>query len=644
MIFRNSDFIRKLMLSMLTAVLLSSASASAARVLFFPAEHGNPDIRKRLELACRFYGIDLLNGATAEDADTPTATVIEAAALANLYRADIPTDESRGLLIAGINSRISPDVLSRWTGEVIVPVSSVIQNKADASVLVSEERQDFSAELAGQRLAVDIAEGFQLPADIGTPLLSYENRNALFSVSGNICLLADLAVDDPPDTFIWFYDRGFFAEIAPYMMFLRNAFGEYGWHAAGDFANLTIDDPWLRESYGNLRFDELLEEMDRADFHTTIAYIPWNYDRPSSTNVIQLFRNNPDRFSLCVHGNNHDHREFYSYEPKPDAAWPARPFPEQEADIRQGLARIEAFEDFSGLPVDRVMVFPHDIAPDRTLELLKKYNFKATSNVGKVPLDSPVPEDPLFWLRRVTDRYGGGLAALDRTEPANRTTADIAVDLFLDNPVLFVEHLRFFSDSRAAFNSFARQVNRLQSDIEWVGLGTLTDHLYLLRKEEDGIWGVRSFSPDIILNNPDDEPRRYRILKKDDGGIPIRQVSVDDRYVDFFRCSDNRIEIEITIPPQEERRVRIVYENDFVAADEDLAKRDLQVNMLRFLSGVRDQYLTAGPLGAAVDRFYYDTNLYHFGMKALFLIAAVLLLIPTVLFFVIRKKMRRHDA
>ena len=70
-----------------------------------------------------------------------------------------------------------------------------------------------------------------------------------------------------------------FSNAAPVVTFLRYAAGDRAWHAAGRYANLTIDDPWLIEPYGNLNYRALATEMDKHDFHTTIAFIPWNFDR-----------------------------------------------------------------------------------------------------------------------------------------------------------------------------------------------------------------------------------------------------------------------------------------------------------------------------------------------------------------------------
>ena len=79
-----------------------------------------------------------------------------------------------------------------------------------------------------------------------------------------------------------------FAEVAPEMIFAKYGAGERGWHALHHDANLTIDDPWLREPYGHLDYNKLLTEMERHNFHTTIAFIPWNYDR-SEQQVVALF-------------------------------------------------------------------------------------------------------------------------------------------------------------------------------------------------------------------------------------------------------------------------------------------------------------------------------------------------------------------
>jgi hypothetical protein len=67
------------------------------------------------------------------------------------------------------------------------------------------------------------------------------------------------------------------------------------------YANIIIDDPLLRENYGYLNYRKLLDLMDKHNFFSTIAFIPWNYKR-TDKKIAALFKERPDRFSLCVHG------------------------------------------------------------------------------------------------------------------------------------------------------------------------------------------------------------------------------------------------------------------------------------------------------------------------------------------------------
>ncbi len=83
--------------------------------------------------------------------------------------------------------------------------------------------------------------------------------------------------------------RNNFFEIAPLIIFLKYFLKEYVWHCTSYYANLTIDDPWLIEPYGYLDYEALLKEMKKHNFHTTIAFIPWNYDR-NKKDVISLFK------------------------------------------------------------------------------------------------------------------------------------------------------------------------------------------------------------------------------------------------------------------------------------------------------------------------------------------------------------------
>jgi len=423
------------------------------------------------------------------------------------------------------------------------------------------------------------------------------------------------------------FNTSLFFQIAPLMIFIKYAYSDRCWHSAKNYANLIIDDPWLIEPYGQLNYKGLYAEMQNAHFHTTIAFIPWNYDQ-SKPHVVSLFRNHPERLSICIHGNNHDHYEFYKYETGPGDPWPAKPLNTQEANIKQALARMEKFRTMTGISYDKVMVFPHGIAPAKTLGLLKKYNFLATVNAENFPLGSYEPKDSSFLLRPVTLNFEN-FPSLKRYSP-NRTQAEIAIDLFLDNPLIFYAHHDFFQNGIDAFDKTANMVNKIQPDIVWQSLGYIAQHLYLEKLRDDGNYDVKTFSSNFILENIHRNDLVYFVRKEEDFSIPIKQVTVDGQPFSYKKNGNNLI-LEVFVPAGESRNVVIEYENSLDISSVDVSKNDPRINRLRKLSDFRDMTLSKNVFGRVFTRVYYDTGLYKFGLIRL----AVILLIFFVLFVVI---------
>jgi len=440
----------------------------------------------------------------------------------------------------------------------------------------------------------------------------------------------EICTYDSPKESIWQYQRHHFFEIAPLMIFIKYAYGDRCWHSAKNYANLIIDDPWLIEPYGQLNYKGLYEEMQNSHFHTTIAFIPWNYDR-SKPDVVSLFHNHPEGLSICIHGNNHDHYEFYKYETGPGDPWPAKPLNTQEANIKQALARMEKFRSMTGISYDKVMVFPHSIAPAKTLGLLKKYNFLATVNAENVPLGSNEPKDSSFLLRPVTLNFEN-FPSLKRYSP-NRTQVEIAIDVFLDNPIIFYVHHNFFQNGVDSFNKTANMVNKIQPDIIWQSLGYISQHLYLEKLRDDGNYDVKTFSSNFILENIYQNDLVYFVRKEEDFSIPIKQVTVDGQPFSYKKYGNNLI-LEVFIPAGESRHIVIEYENSLDISSIDVSKNDPRINRLRKTSDFRDITLSKNVFGRVFTRVYYDTGLYKFGLIRLAVILLILFVLVIIISFV----------
>lgn len=396
------------------------------------------------------------------------------------------------------------------------------------------------------------------------------------------------------------------------LVFMRHIAGETAWHAPGWFANLTIDDPWLLDAYGHFDYARILEQMALANYHTTIAFVPWNYDR-SERDAVEIVKANPQRFSVCVHGNNHNHREFYRYEAQPGDQEKPCSLAEQTAHIRQALRRMELFTAQTDIPYEPVMVFPHAIAPTETLAVLKSYNFLATANSGHVPLGAEPPSDPTFAFCNLSLDYAN-FASFNRFAPApdpyapkGRTLADIALDGFLQNPLLFFIHHEFYSEGPQAFNSYAQQVNQQIPEVRWVGLAEVARHAYRLRQAgPKNHYQVEVFSREIRLYNHSEQTRHYQIRKAENFQFPLSRVQLNGADYEYQATAD-AILVNLQLAPQAEALLSILYQspelNDTVPN-----KASWRINLLRYLSDFRDLFVYTHPKGMAFIQAYYQVK------------------------------------
>jgi len=434
------------------------------------------------------------------------------------------------------------------------------------------------------------------------------------------------------------YNTQHFSKIVPIMMFLRYSCRDECWHREIDYANLTIDDPFLMEPYGNLSFKRLLKEMETHNFHTTIAFIPWNYDR-SNPKVVRLFLDYPDRYSIAIHGNNHDHYEFYKYNKVP--------LKEQENDIIEALSRMNKFKELTEIPYDKVMVFPHGIAPAKTLELLKRNDFVATVNNQDVPLETKRPQSTFYGIEPAIMDYAN-FAVLKRYSTqgyriwsfkkakSGIEVAPYAFDLFIDKPVLIVAHQDFFFSGIDAFNSTADTINNLAGEIKWTGLGNILKRLHLEKTNDDGSVDVRMYGSKLVLSNKSGSERIYRIRKKEILNVPISKVTINGVQASYVVENDT-LKVDEVIPPGDSIELAIIYNEEIpsivdfpTGSFRNIRKSGFRVWILRRFSDLRDIYLSTNRPGRAIISLCYihrRTALGIAGICGIIVISLILLAI-----------------
>jgi hypothetical protein len=390
--------------------------------------------------------------------------------------------------------------------------------------------------------------------------------------------------------------RPAFSSVAPWILFLKGAAGPFAWHLEGRYANLTIDDPRLVEPYGNMSYETLARQMEVHRFHTTIAFIPWNYNR-NDAQALDIVRRHPDQFSICLHGNNHVHREFGDYA--------NHPLVTQIEDLKQGVARMEEFHRATGIPYDRFMVFPHGVPPQATFDALKVYGFLGTANSLNVPLDGKFPTDPLFLLRPYTTDYAGILSLSRLSVEAPVSGVDLAILSFLNDPILLYGHQAAFRNGAARLLSAVDAVNRIAPGTEWMSLGTLARHLYELRQVAPARFEVKPLAKEISIRNNLPVTAEFDVIVMPPSrGEHVSEILCDRRPVDLRRSKSGDT-VMLMLASGQERLISMRYSDEASITKVDLRASEPSVYLLRHISEIRDQWISVHSWGqAAVDGYY----------------------------------------
>ena len=608
-----------------------------AQVLYVDITDDPTGSYKILEATCRFYGLETFKLIFKQDSlqdieasvfeeDEIKAVVMSADSLMSVEKTDLFSmfshlqDLEIPLMIIEASSNTDSKLLKNLSNNKILGIAKASDLSAQSIKKISELK-NYAHNMAGLEFAFEneAVNYFLLDDPDGVESIIY-----IMDARSEDCFPFFVKVSVKSQE-IFFLACGQISGSSslsqytlPIMMFLRRACGPRCWHSPNHFANLTIDDPWLTESYGYLNYNKLCND-NHVKCHTTIGFIPWNYDR-SESNVVKLFKNNLGKLSICIHGNNHDHYEFYKYETDISDPWPAKPLDIQEYNIKQALARMEKHRQLAGLDYEKVMIFPHSIAPEKTLSLLKKYNFLATMNAVNVPLGVEKPKDPLFDLRSVSLEFEN-FPSFRRYSP-ERSEFKIALDLFLDNPLLFYAHHDYFKKGMDVFDETAEVVNRIEPDIKWKSLGYIAKHYYLERLRDDGNYDVKAFTNHFIVENKHEKDISYYIQKEEDFSIPIRQVTVNGEPYSYVK-KDNQLILKLFIPRNESCEVFIEYENGLDIESMDISKNDAQINRLRKISDFRDMVLSKNFIGRFIIDVYYDTGFYKYGLRGVVVVSLV---------------------
>ena len=269
-----------------------------------------------------------------------------------------------------------------------------------------------------------------------------------------------------------------FSGLAPLLFFLRDC-GISAWQTPLRAANIVIDDPDLKESYGFIDPKTLAQWVDKLDCAVSIGFIPWNFKR-TSPSVVELFRSRWPRLSLCVHGCDHVEAEFCGN------------VSSSRQLIALALDRMERLSRNTGLSYDKVMVFPRGEFSGSAMQALQESSFLAGVNTELIDIqaDRGVPAGQL--LQPAITSYSGFPLFLRR--PADEPIANFALDLLLGKPCLVGMHHDYFREGFEPLVNLVNSLNGLDPELSWSNLETIVSRTYSVRTNAESHHDVRLFS------------------------------------------------------------------------------------------------------------------------------------------------------
>jgi hypothetical protein len=428
---------------------------------------------------------------------------------------------------------------------------------------------------------VDSSDFFHTDGESLTPLIAGEDRAAFLKLNCNglpVFVSSERLIDIDAELTTFNFDvRDHFFSAVPLVSYIRWAFPQSSWHAPEISACLVIDDPLLKPTHGFVDFQELLALMKRHNFSTNIAFIPWNWTR-SVPGVVRLFRENPEHFSLSVHGCDHTRAEFGS--------------PSQQRHYwkaRQALDRMDRHKAATGISHDPVMVFPQGVFSEAAMSALKRTNLIASVNNDIVSAD---PHPRAITISDVWDiavmRYPFPL--FTRRYPWEGIE-NFAFDALLGKPAISIIHHDYCSDDCARLVNFIQQVNALQCAPTWRNLGDVVRRSYRQRGVSTGAVEVEMYGTELRIENRSDQPKHFLIKRRECEASAIQQVCTDDQEI-AWKQEDECINFEIDLQAGENRVIKIKF-HDLAEKErnEDNLPYRFKTMLRRYLCEMRDNYV-----------------------------------------------------
>jgi hypothetical protein len=373
--------------------------------------------------------------------------------------------------------------------------------------------------------------------------------------------------------------REHFLSAVPLVLYIKWAFAETCWSAPEANACLVIDDPLLKPTHGFVNFQELLSLMKRHKFTTNIAFIPWNWRR-SAPEVVQLFKENPESYSISVHGCDHTRAEFGSSNQQ-RLYW----------KFQEALERMNRHQSTTGIRYDPVMVFPQGIFSEAAMSALKHTDLIAAVNNDVVPTG---PHRRALMISELWDIAVMGyrdFPIFTRRYPWEGIE-NFAFDALLGKPAIAVIHHDYCSDHCVRLVDFIERLNALKCPPTWRSLGEALRRSYRQRELSSQEVELEMYAAELRIENRFGQPKRFLIRRRECEPSAIQEISDGSGSV-TWSSMNGYINFEIELKAGESRIVRIkFYRLPGNGYRGDNLPYRFKATLRRYLCEIRDNYVT----------------------------------------------------
>lgn len=423
---------------------------------------------------------------------------------------------------------------------------------------------------------------FHTDGSAASPLIAAGNKAAFLKLTCNgvpVFISSERLIDIDAELTSQNFDvREHFLSAVPLVLYIKWAFAETCWNAPEANACLVIDDPVLKPRHGFVDFRELLSLMKRHNFSTNIAFIPWNWWR-TAPEVVRLFKENPENYSVSVHGCDHTRAESGTSD-RQRLYW----------KTQQALERMSRHESITGIKHDRVMVFPQGIFSGAAMSVLKHTDLIAAANNDVICTG---PDPCAITISDVWDiavMLYSNFPIFIRRYPWEGIE-NFAFDTLLGKPAIAAIHHDYCSDHCARLVNFIERLNALKCRRTWRNLGDVVRRSCRQREVSPGAVEVEMYGTELRIENRSHEPKHFLIRRRECEPSAIDQISTGAQEI-AWRAVDGRIDFEIELRPGENRVIKIKFYNlAGKGHNGDNLPYRLKTTLRRYLCEVRDNYV-----------------------------------------------------